>query len=235
MGTDGEGDGGEAKKQASYKNPNVERFLGWWRTPSDRFAGLIAAFTLCLFVATCGLWRATTDLVEDAKASGRAWLGPINAGIDPLADGKPLKIVIAYNNTGKEPAQASWFVLPIIYPKEKWNDGTAFKEVGINRDNCLKYSRLDGVLNLAFPTSGFTSYQLTYDASIKPEPPTEHDPKLLTADAPMLAGDNIVVLMACMTYRTLGAIHHTSFCYWYRNKVIPPNNLAFCTNGQGAD
>jgi hypothetical protein len=41
--------------RARFKNRVIERLFGWWRTPSDRFAGLIAVFTFLLFLATCAL------------------------------------------------------------------------------------------------------------------------------------------------------------------------------------
>lgn len=53
----------KAAREVKYKPAILERLFGWWRNPSDRFAGLIALFTALLFLATVRLWLATDDLV----------------------------------------------------------------------------------------------------------------------------------------------------------------------------
>lgn len=220
----------KAEEQARYKNKYLERFFGWWRTPSDRFAGLIMAFTFLLFVATLLLWDATQDLVEDAKSSGRAWLGPVGATIETPQIDRPVKATVVYTNTGRQPARASLFLRPKVFTEEEWNDGTAVRHLQTARDICLAGKALELPILLAFPTSGFTNYQHIFDGS-RPDTP---EPERLVADKGIIEGDKIVTFTGCVIYETLGHIRHTSFCYYYRAKSTELN-MAYCSVAQAAD
>lgn len=220
----------KAEEEARYKNKHLEHFFGWWRTPSDRFAGLIMLFTFLLFVATALLWVATQDLVEDAKSSGRAWLGPIGGNIEAPQIDKPIKATVVYNNTGRQPARASLFLGPKVFAKEEWNDGTAVRQLQAARDVCLAGKALELPILLAFPTSGFTNYQHSFDGGRPDTPESER----IIADKAIIEGDKIVTFTGCVIYETLGHIHHTSFCYYYRANHTQLN-MAYCSVAQAAD
>jgi len=64
----------KSAEEAKYKNKFLERNLGWWRNPPDRFAALVAIFTAGLFFVTLRLWLATTDLVNGADINAKQQL-----------------------------------------------------------------------------------------------------------------------------------------------------------------
>jgi hypothetical protein len=101
-----------------HKPKFFERWFGWWRNPSDRFAALIALFTAGLFAATLGLWLATNDLVLDAKEASerqlRAYVG-ISAATPIHVEAT--RISITMDNFGQTPANSvkffsNWEFLP---------------------------------------------------------------------------------------------------------------------------
>src|SRR5689334_19090871 len=129
----------KAEQEAKYKNKRVERWFSWWRNPSDRFAALVAMFTALLFAATVGLYLATKDLVLDARMSGRAWLGPVNASIEsPMLASQNLRMIVSFGNTGKEPALFNSAIAPKIYSLQEWNNGVAADEIVKQQVECMK-------------------------------------------------------------------------------------------------
>ena len=52
----------------------------------------------------------------------------------------------------------------------------------------------------------------------------------------VVSGRTAVVLQMCFAYQTINEVHHTSFCYFYRTGVSPPNKqMNICTAGNHAD
>jgi hypothetical protein len=129
----------QAEKDAKYRGKFLERWFAWWRNPPDRFAALIAIFTAGLFAATYGLWDATKDLVRDAQMSGRAWLGPNDATIQsPMTLSQPIRAIIGFVNTGKEPAFANTSIFAKTYSPDDWKSGAAADDITKFQEGCMK-------------------------------------------------------------------------------------------------
>lgn len=224
----------KAENEGRYRSRFRERWFGWWRNPPDRFAFLIALFTAGLFAATAGLWWATKDLVDDARSSGRAWLGPVDATM-PLGVpqvGQPLKVVIGYTNTGKEPALYNGQLVAHVFSLSEWTSGFAASTIIATQTVCMNAPDIfRPMAKVAFPTTGFSTFQMTYDAGSSA---ITGENKILATEK-LIAGDEIVALMGCFVYRTVNTIKHTSFCYFYQQNASDHQHLGFCTVGQDAD
>jgi hypothetical protein len=108
------------KKTWEYKLRFFKWRPGWWTPPADRFAGLVAIFTLCLVVVSYCQLNAIRGQLTAMEADQRPWIkanveigGPLQFppnGIGIL----PLKITLT--NAGKSPAlnirPAIWAFIP---------------------------------------------------------------------------------------------------------------------------
>jgi hypothetical protein len=159
----------KAELDTRYKSPFAERWFGWWRNGPDRFAFLIALFTFALFAATAGLWLATNSLVEDARDSGRAWIGPADARLaEGIQKDKAVKIAIQYTNTGRQPAPYVLLINGKVFGEKEWEDGTAVQNIIASQKNCMGIDALNNpIARVAYPTSGFSSFQMTFDSEYR--------------------------------------------------------------------
>ena len=74
--------------------------------------------------------KAQTDSAQTAEklrlfteATNRAWIGPTSARSDPFEAGKPIKITVTFNNTGRLLASFTAHNGGQFFTKEEWNDG----------------------------------------------------------------------------------------------------------------
>lgn len=216
----------KAEQEAKYKSKFLERWFGWWRNPPDRFAFLIAIFTAGLFAATAGLWIATTDLVDDAQSSGRAWMVPHLIHLEaPLKVGEAANLLLYYGNSGKEPAirvgqhneSAS---LPIDFiVGEKATVTNRFRGAIENMnmpDSCEIASR-DRFAGVVYPGSiDGNSNALTVD------------PKWITEG--IVAGQGFIVVKGCIIYETIKATHKSKYCFFYNSLIAgmrPPEHRSY--------
>ena len=172
------------------------------------------------------------------EAIDRAWIGPVSARSEPFEAGKPIKITVFYNNTGRLLASFEVVRSGKFYTKEEWNDGRASASVGLYEANCMsglpnldQGSKFTGV---AYPTTGLTSYTLFYNSN-NPNTP-EKDRLVLTKE--LVADDLIYVFFGCFVYKTgESSTHHSFFCYFHQAGISEElnNNLAYCPFGQRAD
>jgi hypothetical protein len=58
------------------------------------------------------------------EATDRAWIGPTSARSDPFEAGKPVKIAVVYNNTGRLLASFKLIDGGTFFSKTQWNSGT---------------------------------------------------------------------------------------------------------------
>ena len=178
--------------------------------------------------------KQATAAAENAKtardsyvASQRAWVGPHNAKIDgDIAIGKPLKVVVEYQNTGREPA------LNFIYTGDVFDStdedetaGITFQKISASFRGCRE-AELTGGGTVVFPASGgFSSTGQALNIT-KPE---------FFVDQDMVDGKKTIVINGCFLYKSVGETRHSFFCYFYRTKISNTSNLNICTNGNGAD
>jgi hypothetical protein len=221
----------KAAKEAKYKYKFLERWFSWWRNPPDRFAGLVALFTALLFAATVLLYLATRDLVLDAQSSGRAWVGPIAANITPFSLNSPIKAVVVYGNTGRQPALTNGILTPKIYSTEQWTNSDAAKDIIDFKDSCLRVKALAQAVHVVYPTTGFTSSNIAYDATLR----GLNDNQKINATDKLVSGDDIIAFRGCFVYSTIEIIRHTAFCFFYQANFTDAAHLNFCTVGQEAD
>jgi hypothetical protein len=163
-------------------------------------------------------------------ASQRAWIGPVDAHIAPLAAG-PLKATVQYANTGREPAATLASITPKVFSYTDWNSGEAVRVLEAAKNDCLKAPLTDVGVRMTFPTSGFTTFNIGYDGT----PQSIRDVGKIAITEEIMSGREMVAVHGCFVYRTVEEIHRTAFCFFYQAKVSDPNHLNFCTIGQAAN
>jgi hypothetical protein len=216
----------KAEQEAKYKSKFLENWFGWWRNPPDRFAFLIALFTAGLFAATAGLWVATRDLVDDARASGRAWIVPHILHLEaPLKAGETAKLLLYFGNSGREPAinvgqhheSASLPVEVIIGPDE---DGSGRLRDAIQKmdlpDSCelASKNRLLGVVYPGAIDGNTNSINI--------------DRKWITDK--VATGFGFVVIKGCIIYETIRETHKSRYCFFYAGQIAalrPPEHQSW--------
>jgi hypothetical protein len=157
-----------------------------------------------------------------AVAESRAWIAPANALLlDDLTIGEPFRFQIQYNNVGKEPALD---VRPIykIRPVEgqQFTDNT-FNSVIESDDICHNVQVAPGA-DVIYPDQP-GGYKLNFGV-----------PRgWLSAD--IVNGKSALIIEMCFAYRTVNAVHHTAFCYFYRPGISENRQFNICTAGNHAD
>ena len=81
----------------------------------------------------------------------------------------------------------------------------------------------------AFPNSGFSQYSMSIDTGDE-----FALPKFLV-DQDIIDGVKTFYVYGCMTYKSLGVVRHTAFCYIYRAKRNDMSHLGICNDGWDAD
>lgn len=164
-------------------------------------------------------------------ASARAWVGPNDAHIVPPVDKAPLKGTIMYGNTGREPAPTFATLIPKVYPIADWNGGAAVTDIENSKNECLKLPMNDLLARITFPTTGFNTFNESYDGT----PLNIRDVNKIAITDKIVSGSEIVAFKGCFVYRTVSEVHRTAFCYYYQAKVSDAAHLNFCNVGQAAN
>lgn len=160
---------------------------------------------------------------ESLIVSGRAWVGPRQAKISsPIEAGKPIEFLFEYANTGREPAlDLSYSIDGFISSNDEEKRGTSAARVFLALNNC-RAAREIGPGQIAFPSSGFSTYSLTA--------------KIPTAlEQAVIDGDKTLIVQGCFLYRSFKIVRHTYFCFFYRGNSTKPDSLNICTAGHYAD
>ncbi|MGD0027296.1 MAG: hypothetical protein ABSC37_22220 [Xanthobacteraceae bacterium] len=209
----------------------------WWfqeKEPLPKFTGWVAAFTGVLVVVSalqfCTL-RSTDRTTRDALiASSRAWVGPLTTTVNAIQKDKGIEGTVQYQNTGREPASdflSSFFSK--VYSIDEWDNGTAAKEITSAAASCLTISNLPRGLQVIYPNTGFSAYQIHFDTGQGDVPN-----KIIVTDD-MISGKSIFKLQGCFTYKSIREFHHSAFCYFYKANVTTLPNLSICNFGNDAD
>lgn len=183
---------------------------------------------------------ASADTAEklrlSTEATERAWIGPMFARSDPFEVGKPIKITVTYNNTGRLLAAFKLIDGGTFFSRAQWSDGTVAKAIGIRVTECMNGSLSHNpaaMSGVAYPTTGFSAYTLIYNsnnANIR-----DDERIILTSD--LINPALIFVMFGCFDYRTgESTTHHSFFCYYHQAGITDDvNNLGYCPFGQRAD
>jgi hypothetical protein len=171
--------------------------------------------------------RSAETAKQALDASSRAWIAPANAYFtSELSKNVPLSFEVQYRNTGRSPAldvHAIWDLQQVPVSKFEDNTFNAFIEADKPSDACKRLGTAPGA-DVAYPDQP-DGYKLLF---------TNHLADWVNDG--VLAGRTAVVLQMCFAYTTVGKVHHTSFCYFYRVGVSPPNKqMNICTAGNHAD
>jgi hypothetical protein len=153
--------------------------------------------------------------------SQRAWIGPSNASFtsEPKTE-EPIEISILYQNTGREPALNFSYNVDIFAVTENGPDFG--NRVNPFMTTCLATNSV-APGQVVYPSSGFSQYTLGAKSD-----------KTLVDDL-IVNGDKVIVVQGCFLYTTGQTVHHSFFCFFYKNKFTRIGNLNICQSGHYAD
>ena len=158
-------------------------------------------------------------------ASQRAWVGPLNAKLSAepkLAE--PLEIIVAYQNTGREPAHNfTYDIDSFAATPEEDNAGDVSRRTSDFLNECRNKSQARPG-QVVYPSAGFAGgYSLIYR------------PNEIEVDDAIIAGEKVVVMQGCFVYQTLQKLHRSYFCFFYKAGFTKIRSMNICTVGHHAD
>jgi hypothetical protein len=156
--------------------------------------------------------------------SQRAWVGPTIARIDGAIEvGKPLKVVISYANSGREPATNFVHVQNVFTASsEDSSNGILNAKVLGDFKGCQDAQTLRPG-QVVFPTTTNSSNNLTISTAAN------------LVDQAVADGEKSVIVDGCFLYKSFEVIRHSYFCFFFTAKQTDPNGLSYCENGTNAD
>jgi hypothetical protein len=172
------------------------------------------------------------------EATNRAWIGPVSARSGPFEVGKPAKITILVNNTGRLPATFKSSLGGVFFTKDYWEDGRAKGTIDVAKSACM--NGLPGIeeplisRGVAYPTTGVCVYSVTYNSS------TFQKNRFVLSQQD-LDTSRIFIIAVCVVYRDIyerseGNDRHSFFCFDRDAESAPDvNQLVFCPAEQAAD
>jgi uncharacterized protein YecT (DUF1311 family) len=159
-----------------------------------------------------------------ALQAQRAWVGPRDARFETKpATGQKNKVIVEYQNTGREPALGFIFdANPFAMTLAEEANGDGSKKVLDYMQKCVNTPAriLAGVV---YPTTGFATANLSVPI----------DEKLTDDD--VVAGKKMLIIQGCFAYQTGNLIRHSAFCYFYHSERTDVAHLNICTSGNYAD
>jgi hypothetical protein len=162
---------------------------------------------------------------DSLVANQRAWVGPRNAKSEKAPElEKDLPLIVEYQNTGREPALETIFDVDVFTATEEEDQGgQVARKVNEFVNQCkIKWTPLHATV--VFPSSvGVGSAGYTMSRTVPAE----------MIDQDVVDGQKAIVVSGCFVYKT--AIHHSSFCYFFKTKKTQPANWGICQVGNDAD
>jgi hypothetical protein len=155
----------------------------------------------------------------------RAWVGPIIAKIEAAPEiGKPLRVLVQYANSGREPALNFIYAGDVfaVTPEEEGNNVSAAKVEAFFK-GCREATNFRAG-QAVFPTLGSTEGG-SMSFTTKEE----------FVDQPLIEGEKTLIAQGCFIYKSFNVIRHTYFCFFFNAKRSKIESLNYCTNGAGAD
>jgi hypothetical protein len=170
------------------------------------------------------------------EATQRAWIGPSDARSEEFQAGRPARLTLAFNNTGRVFASYIFAGGGHFVAQQQWSDGSTLADVRVHEQDCMR--GLPGISNasvyrgVAYPTTGFSSFMITYNSN---SPNVAEADRVIVSEQ-MISERQIFLFYGCFVYHTgESGSHHTFFCYFDSPMVSDPNHLSFCPFGQDAD
>ena len=169
----------------------------------------LTAIAACFaFVAAGGVWWSIHDAREATIDANRAWIAPIDARLEhPLSkDDDKVTIQVRVLNTGHGPALDTVYSATIdAVPDGHISD----------KHPCASIIPKEGQAAL-FPSDDLGGV-LSFSAQF----PTDKN-----AIADVMAAHQILYVMGCSAYRTMGQTHHTAFCFYLQPELGPQTGQA---------
>jgi len=186
------------------------------------------AVGISLLAALFTAWQAweghqtRADANNTAKLERRAWIAPQNAHfMEPPSSKGSATIEVQYNNPGKEPASD---VRPIY----------KFQQVDTSKFADNTFNSLVEADNICKNVSAAPGADVIYSGEADGYQIHFGLPSNWVGDD-VMTGKKAVVLEMCFAYKTVGELHHTSLCYFYRPGITKWQQLNVCTAGNHAD
>jgi hypothetical protein len=153
--------------------------------------------------------------------SQRAWVGPSNASFsaEPKTE-EPIEVAIQYQNSGREPALNFSYNIDMFGVIE--NNPDFGNRVTPFMTKCLATSAV-APGQVVYPSTGFSQYTLGAKSD-----------KTLVDDL-IVSGEKVIVIQGCFLYATGQTVHHSFFCFFFKNKLTRIANLNICQSGHYAD
>ena len=206
-----------------------------WKQITKHANAIMAIFTILIFVATSAYaviatlqWLAmqnSNQISRDAfTSSTRAWISPMRAGFEETPKlGNSLQFGVQYGNPGHSPALDTRPTYRIrSVPASSLEDNTIKASIESD-DICHGVLEAPGA-DVIYPDQP-NGYKLHFALS----------ERNFIDDPDIFDGKKIFVFEMCFAYKTNATLHHTSFCYSYRNGLTTPNQWNVCNAGNHAD
>jgi hypothetical protein len=158
----------------------------------------------------------------------RARIGSIAAKLEPLQIGQGARASISYFNVGHESAPIDPDMYLRKWSKDDWYTDKFRRILSKQAENCLAvYS-----INPTAVSDPSTPYTISADSNDEGAP---IDSKFAIDDG-VINGDSVIVVGICLSYKTMGEMHHTASCYYYlANKSPNVDTLSVCEAGNASD
>jgi hypothetical protein len=166
---------------------------------------------------------------EYANLRATAWLHPNERGLAPRnikMDIAPvlnqsIEVVLEYQNTGRDPAVETIKDIDIFTATvEEDQSGALTRKVDAFISKC-KIMWQPQAVTVVYPSTGLgVGYAVTRMI----------DGELI--DEEVIAGTKAIFATGCFVYKTLGSIHRSWFCHFYRNGKTKPANWGNLRNGE---
>ena len=167
---------------------------------------------------------ANTIASNSLKESSRAWISPVSAGFDTIPKlNQPLKWGVQYSNPGHSPALDVRPIFRVRSVLKSSFDDNSYTTTVENDAVCDKVVDAAGA-DVIYPEQP-NGYKLNFQTI---EPSFINDPDIFN-------GRKAFLLEMCFAYKTIGTLHHTSFCYFYISGLTKDNQWNVCNAGNHAD
>jgi len=175
-------------------------------------------------IASVKAAAAATQQAESAERTRvdlqRAWVGTkrVSLSSEPKV-GSAVDITIEFENTGHEPARNfDFIILPHLQFDDSNESSTENAEfVGMVNGTCAQMPDSD---------RGFVVFPGATGRIESPDNWTRIRQEHL--DKSLERGQSMLYITGCFEYSTVGSVHHTSFCYWYKKGITDFRNLRIC-------
>lgn len=131
---------------------------------------------------------------------------------------------VEYQNTGREPALETIFDTDVfVTTGEEEQSGVVSSRINDFISKC-KIKWTPSQKGVVFPSANTTSaYELTRRLDVN------------LVDQDVIDGAKAIYIDGCFVYKSAGAIHRSSFCYFFNAKKTKPGNWNICLIGNDAD